>query len=313
MFSRLRRSLLPEKHSASGSWRTWKWYVGNYAFILPFMILFAVFIFWPILASLQMSFFRWEIFGPKPFIGFENYEELLTDDLWWVALRNTVYFAFLTSALLTVVPIFIAIALNTGIRGRNVFRTLYFFPYVLSASVVGIVAKWMLSQDFGAVNRLLASAGLGRVPFFRHSDLVIPSLSFITLWWAFGFPMLIYLAGLSNIPQDIYEAARIDGARGWQMIRYITIPLLRPIILFVAVTQLISHFQVFRAALRDHQRRARARFGHGHLLYVPRGLDVFPHGLCHRHGGVVGRHHHGLHLAAVPLWRKPSGILRSTK
>ena len=245
MFSRLRRSLLPEKHSASGSWRTWKWYVGNYAFILPFMILFAVFIFRPILASLQMSFFRWEIFGPKPFIGFENYEELLTDDLWWVALRNTVYFAFLTSALLTVVPIFIAIALNTGIRGRNVFRTLYFFPYVLSASVVGIVAKWMLSQDFGAVNHLLASAGLGRVPFFRHSDLVIPSLSFITLWWAFGFPMLIYLAGLSNIPQDSYEAARIDGARGWQMIRYITIPLLRPIILFVAVTQLISHFQVF--------------------------------------------------------------------
>lgn len=245
MFSMIKRSLMPEKNSAAGSWRTWKWYVSNYAFILPFMILFAVFILRPILASLQMSFFRWEIFGPKPFIGFDNYDELLNDDLWWVALRNTVYFAFLTSALLTTLPIFIAIALNIPFRGRNVFRTLFFFPYVLSASVVGLVMRWLLGQQFGIVNHLLGSVGVGPIPFIADSDLVIPSLSVITLWWAFGFPMLIYLAGLSNIPQDIYEAARIDGARGWQMTRYITIPLLRPIILFVAVTQLISHFQVF--------------------------------------------------------------------
>ncbi len=245
MIGRLKQSLLPEKKSAAGSWRTWKWYVSNYAFILPFMLLFAIFIFRPIIASLQMSFFRWEIFGPKPFIGFENYEELLTDDLWWVALRNTVYFAFLTSALLTTIPIFIAIALNVPFRGRNIFRTLFFFPYVLSASVVGLVMRWLLGQQFGIVNYLLGAVGVGPIPFIADSDLVIPSLSVITLWWAFGFPMLIYLAGLSNIPQDIYEAARIDGARGWQMIRYITVPLLRPIILFVAVTQLISHFQVF--------------------------------------------------------------------
>ncbi len=245
MVGRFWRSMLPEKHSASGSWRTWRWYLGNYAFILPFMILFCIFILRPILASLQMSFFRWEIFGPKPFIGFENYDELLNDDLWWVALRNTVYFAFLTSALLTTVPIFIAISLNTNIRGRNVFRTLFFFPYVLSASVVGLVIRWLLGQQFGIVNYLLDSVGIGPIPFIADSDLVIPSLSVATLWWGFGFPMLIYLAGLSNIPQDIYEAARIDGARGWQMTRYITIPLLRPTILFVAVTQLISHFQVF--------------------------------------------------------------------
>ena len=245
MVGRFRRSLLPEKKGASGSWRTWKWYLSSYIFILPFMILFAIFIFRPILASLQMSFFRWEIFGPKPFIGLENYDELLNDDLWWVALRNTVYFAFLTSALLTTVPIFIAIALNTQFRGRNVFRTLFFFPYVLSASVVGLVIRWLLGQQFGIVNYMLDGIGIGPIPFIADSDLVIPSLSVTTLWWGFGFPMLIYLAGLSNIPQDIYEAARIDGARGWQMTRYITLPLLRPTILFVAVTQLISHFQVF--------------------------------------------------------------------
>ena len=118
----------------------------------PFMILFVIFILRPILASLQMSFFRWEIFGPKPFIGLDNYDELLNDDLWWVALRNTVYFAFLTSALLTTIPIFIAIALNVPFRGRNVFRTLFFFPYVLSASVVGLVMRWLLGQQFGIVN-----------------------------------------------------------------------------------------------------------------------------------------------------------------
>ena len=128
MIRRFWQSLRPEKKSASGSWRTWQWYVGNFLFVLPFLILFGIFILRPILASLQMSFFRWEIFGPKPFIGFENYDELLNDDLWWVALRNTAYFAFLTSALLTVIPIFIAIALNKPFRGRNVFRTLFFLP-----------------------------------------------------------------------------------------------------------------------------------------------------------------------------------------
>ena len=105
--------------------------------------------------------------------------------------------------------------------------------------------RWLLGQQFGIVNYLLDGIGIGPIPFIADSDLVIPSLSVTTLWWGFGFPMLIYLAGLSNIPQDIYEAARIDGARGWQMTRYITLPLLRPTILFVAVTQLISHFQVF--------------------------------------------------------------------
>lgn len=245
MINSLRQSLRLKKKNAPSDWRTWRWYLGNYIFVLPFLILFCIFILRPILASLQMSFFRWEIFGPKPYIGFENYDELLNDDLWWVALRNTAYFAFLTSALLTVIPIFVAIALNKPFRGRNIFRTLYFFPYVLSASVVGLVIKWLLGEQFGIVNYLLDGMGVGKIPFLSDSDLVIPSLSVTTLWWGFGFPMLIYLAGLSNIPQDVYEAARIDGARGWQMTRYITLPLLRPTILFVAVTQLISHFQVF--------------------------------------------------------------------
>ena len=245
MISRIRQAILPKKKNPSSGWRTWKWYLGNYLFVLPFLILFGIFILRPILVSLQMSFFRWEIFGPKPFIGLENYDELLNDDLWWVALRNTTYFAFLTSALLTTLPIFIAIALNAPFRGRNIFRTVFFFPYVLSASVVGLIIRWMLGEQFGVVNYLLEGIGIGPVPFLASTDLVIPSLSVTTLWWGFGFPMLIYLAGLSNIPQDIYEAARIDGARGLQMIRYITIPLLRPTILFVAVTQLISHFQVF--------------------------------------------------------------------
>ncbi len=245
MISRIRQAVLPKKKNTRSGWRTRKWYLGNYLFVLPFLILFAIFILRPILASFQMSFFRWEIFGPKPYIGLENYDELLNDDLWWVALRNTAYFVFLTSALLTTLPIFVAIALNIPFRGRNIFRTVFFFPYLLSASVVGLIIRWMLGEQFGIANYLLESIGLGPVPFIANTDMVIPSLSVTTLWWGFGFPMLIYLAGLSNIPQDIYEAARIDGARGWQMTRYITIPLLRPTILFVAVTQLISHFQVF--------------------------------------------------------------------
>ena len=120
-----------------------------------------------------------------------------------------------------------------------------FFPYLLSASVVGLIIRWMLGEQFGIANYLLESIGLGPVPFISEYGYGHTVLECDDLVVGFGFPMLIYLAGLSNIPQDIYEAARIDGARGWQMTRYITIPLLRPTILFVAVTQLISHFQVF--------------------------------------------------------------------
>lgn len=229
-----------------GTWQTRSWTLSNYLFILPFLILFCIFILGPILYSFYMSLHRWEILAPDhPFIGLENFKALLNDDLWWLTLRNTLYFAFLTAGLNTVFALVIALAANEPIRGRDFYRVVFYAPVVLSVAVMGIIMSWVMNTQFGVLNYFLAWIGLPSVPWLSNSNLVIPSVSLATVWWTFGFPMLIYIAGLQGIPEHLYEAARIDGANRWHLIRFITLPLLRPTILFVAVTQLISHFQIF--------------------------------------------------------------------
>lgn len=229
-----------------GTWKDWRWSLGNVLFVVPFMVLFTIFTLGPILYSVYMSFFDWEILAKvHPFVGLRNYQDLLTDDLWWLSLRNTLYFAFLTAAGNTVFSLVVALGVDQPLVGRDIFRTIFYSPVVTSVAVMAIILGWMMNTQFGVINYLLAWAGLPTVPWLSSSLLVIPSLSLATIWWSFGFPMLIYLAGLQNIPDTLYEAARIDGANAWQLVRHITLPLLRPVIMFVAVTQLISHFKIF--------------------------------------------------------------------
>lgn len=228
------------------TWRTWRWTLGNYLFILPFLILFLVFVLGPIVYSLSMSFTQWEILArDRPFVGLDNYRELLNDDLWWLSLRNTLYMGFLTAFVNTVFAFMVALSIDKPIRGRDLFRVIFYSPVVLSVAVMGIVLGWILNTQFGVLNYVLAWIGLPTVPWLADPNWVIPSISLATVWWTFGFPMLIYLAGLQGIPEALYEAARIDGAGPWKSLWYITVPLMRPTILFVAVTQLISHLQIF--------------------------------------------------------------------
>ena len=238
-------SVTPDVHNRA-TWMDWRWEIGNALFILPFMILFLLFTVGPILYSVYMSFFDWDILANTPtFRGLGNYQELLRDDLWWLSLRNTMAFAFLTAVGNTIFAFFVAIAVNQPLRGRNFFRTIFYSPVVMSVAVMGIILSWMMNTELGVINYLLGLVGLPAVRWLSDSSLVIPSLSLATIWWTFGFPMLIYLAGLQNIPDILYEAARIDGAHSMQLVRYITLPQMRPVIMFVAVTQLISHFKIF--------------------------------------------------------------------
>ena len=228
------------------SWRTWRWTLGNYAFILPFLLLFCVFILGLIFCSVYMSLHRWDVLASEhPFIGLANFRELFDDARWWISLRNTTYFSFMTVALITVFALVVALAVNQPVRGRDYFRVVFYAPSMLSGVVVGILMRWMMNSQLGVLNYLVVRLGLGRVPWLSDPQVVLPSLSLATLWWCFGLPMLIFIAALQDIPQHLYDAARIDGANGWQLTRYITLPLVRPTILFVVVTQLISHFQVF--------------------------------------------------------------------
>lgn len=235
-----------DKQKHVGTWRTWRYTLGNYLFILPFFFFFLTFILGPIIYAIYMSLHRWEILAPdKPFIGLQNFGELIYDDLWWLTLRNTLYMAFLIAIVNTVFALAVAIAVNQRVRGRDFYRVVFYGPVVLSVAAMGVVMKWVMNPQYGVINYMLAWVGLPTVPWLSSSWMVIPSVSLATVWWTFGFPMLIYLAGLQSIPEHLYEAAHIDGANAWRRILHITLPLMRPAIFFVTVTQLISHFKIF--------------------------------------------------------------------
>lgn len=217
-----------------------------YLFLAPFLIFFTVFVLRGIVYAVQMSFHDYQILSPnRPFIGISNYRELFADSVWWLALKNTVIFALLTVIGTSIVALLAAVAVNRPMRGANFFRVLLYMPSLLSVGVVGLTWVWLLNSQFGIINYGLSFFGIQPINWLGDENLVIPALSLTTIWWGFGFPMLLFIAGLQNIPEQLYEAARIDGASGRQLFRFITLPLLRPTILFVTVTGFISHFQVF--------------------------------------------------------------------
>ncbi|HEX2907810.1 MAG TPA: sugar ABC transporter permease, partial [Phototrophicaceae bacterium] len=198
------------------------------------------------ISSVNISFYDWKILRPsRPYIGLDNYTELLNDPIWWTSVGNTIYFAAMTVVGTTVVGLAAAVAATRPIRGQGFFRVLFYIPQLMSVGAMGLIWNWLLSGQFGVINYLLSFFGIAPINWLGEPNLVLPALSFATIWWNFGFPMLIFIAGLQGIPEHLYEAARIDGANGWQIFSRITLPLLRPTILFVTVTGVIGHFQVF--------------------------------------------------------------------
>ncbi len=220
--------------------------IAAYIFLSPFLIFFTIFFIRATIASVGYSFLDWRLLRPSPpYIGLENYAELFNDHIWWDSVWHTFYFAIMTVLGTTIVGLAAALAVTRPVRGAGFMRVFLYIPQILSAGAMGLIWNWLLSGQFGVINYVLSFVGIRPVNWLGDPNLVIPALSLATIWWTFGFPMLIFIAGLQGIPGHLYEAAKIDGANGWQAFRYITLPLLRPTILFIMVTGVIAHFQVF--------------------------------------------------------------------
>ena len=219
--------------------------IAAYAFVAPYLIFFIAFTLWPTVFAIRLSFSEWELlYDTREFVGLSNFIELVHDPLFWTSFGNSIYFAVLTVVGNVVVSLSAALALRSITRGQTVFRVMLYVPTILSISVMGIIMQRVLSTN-GLLNYGLSLIGVRPIRFLGDAQLVMPSLSLASVWWGFGFPMLIFLSGLYAIPQSLYEAAQLDGAGGWRIFTRITIPLLRPTLLLVTVTQFISHMQVF--------------------------------------------------------------------
>jgi len=229
------------------SWKELRKQLPNYLFILPHFFFFALFLLFPIFRGLQISAYDWKIMlKEQQFIGLENYQALMKDRIFWESLRHTANFVLITVTTNIVLGLLVATGLKHSFFGRDFLRVLFYAPGILSVSVLGIIGIRIWDTQLGIVNYFVTTLmGGPRISWLGNPDIVIPALAITTVWWTFGFPMLVFLAGLQNIPETLYEAAKIDGANSWQSFRYITIPLIMPTLLFVTVTQFIAHMQVF--------------------------------------------------------------------
>ncbi len=224
-----------------------KKYRVAYAYIAPFYILFLVFGIFPMVAGLFLSFFRWDGLGSMHFIGVENYINLLGDALFWKALRNTVFIGIIAHIPILLGGLILAYILNSKlVRGQNLFKTIYFMPMVTSSVAITIIFANLFGYNYGLLNYVLSLFGKGPVNWLGGDGSLIRVAVIVMFAWKWiGWNMVIYLAGMQGISNDIYEAARIDGASHSRIVFSIVMPLLKPIILFTLIQSTIGMFNLF--------------------------------------------------------------------
>ncbi|MFD8383449.1 carbohydrate ABC transporter permease [Streptomyces sp. NPDC059679] len=218
-------------------------------FLLPSLIGFLVFTAGPVIAAGVISLLDWNLFSPPSFAGLDNFTRLGPDATFWSAFGNTLYFTFASVPLTLLVSLALALLLNQGLRRIAVFRSLLLLPYATITVAVAFVWVWLYIPTDGLVNAVLGVVGIDGPAWLISDDWAMPALIVMSVWKSFGFGMVIFLAGLQAIPQQLYEAARVDGATPWRTFRSVTLPLLSPAMFFVVVTSIINSFQVFDQAL----------------------------------------------------------------
>ncbi len=216
-------------------------------FLAPYLVLFGMFIVLPAFYGIWISLHQWDFVLPsKPFVGLDNYAALLDSTSvqfqpFWNGMMATGIFTFWSVPLLVVLPLLLAMLLHREFPGRTFFRAIYFAPYVLGVAVIGLMWRYLLDGNFGLINHIF---GLD-IQWTTTQPWAWVALVLVTVWWTLGFNTIIYLAGLGDIPVDQYEAASLDGASKWQQFRYVTLPGLRPVLIFILITTTLASANMF--------------------------------------------------------------------
>jgi multiple sugar transport system permease protein len=220
--------------------------LSAYLFLLVPLVFFALIRILPTLSALQVALYQWDMLSDvRPFVGLANFLQLTRDPVFVAALANTIKYVVLGVPTGLVLALAIALALMRVRHFAGFFRTVYFVPFVTSLVAVSWVWRWLYQPQRGSINELLGLLGLPAQPFLQSTSQALPSIVAVNVWHDLGFQVVIFLAGLNAIPEVYYEAARLDGAGRWALFRHVTLPLLNPTLVFLAVTSAISSLQVF--------------------------------------------------------------------
>jgi multiple sugar transport system permease protein len=220
-------------------------------FLAPALALIGIFFFLPVAAALVLSLTDFDIYAVAStsntrFVGLRNYAQLLQTPLFWLSLRNTFYFAMVGGPLTIAVSLAAALLLNAKlVRWKSVFRTIYFTPFVTSLVAVAIVWRYLYHTRYGLLNYALGAVGIAPVDWLGDPRWAMPAIIAMAVWKNFGYNMLIFIAGLQSIPEELYDAANVDGAGPWRTFRSVTLPMLGPTLIFVGVITMIGYFQLF--------------------------------------------------------------------
>lgn len=222
-----------------------------YLFILPHLIFFAVFIGYPFFSGLYISFFQYDYLRPEAtlFVGLQNYIDLFKAGSvkfieFWNSIKVTLTFVFYSVPFLVLIPLGLAILLNTKLVGNKFFRAVYFAPWVLSCAVISLIWWWIFQSQGGLLNYYLKILGFDTPRWLSTMPYAMITIVVATIWWTMGYNMVIFLAALQDIPNDLYEAAEIDGANSWQRFTHVTIPMLQPVLIFIIIITIIASFNL---------------------------------------------------------------------
>ena len=220
----------------------------GFGFVAPFLALYVFLLIVPLVMGIVISFNRADLFGNRRFVGFDNYARLAVDPVFHQSLVNTFVLTLLIVPVLTAITLMLALALNRPSRPAAVFRGVFFSSSVLSVTIVTLIWRFVLTPDGGLIAKLLTAFGHAPLPFLSDASLTIPAIAITTIWWGLGLPMMLFLAGLQQIPGDIYEAAALDNASKWTAFWRVTLPSLRGTLVTVIMLQTAAQLQLFGQA-----------------------------------------------------------------